>query len=60
MTRQFNVQEGLKKEDDRLPKRLHKEALLEGGSLSEGDMEHMLQDYYRLRGWDPEGIPPSA
>lgn len=57
MTRQFNIQEGLKAEDDRLPKRFHKEALPEGGSLSEGDMEQMLQDYYRLRGWDPQGVP---
>ncbi len=57
MTRQFNIQEGLSSEDDRLPKRFHKEALAEGGSLSEADMEHMLQDYYRLRGWTPEGVP---
>jgi len=57
MTRQFNIQEGLKAEDDRLPKRFHKEALPEGGSLDEADMEQMLQDYYRLRGWDPQGVP---
>ncbi len=57
MTRQFNIREGLKSEDDRLPKRFHKEALAEGGSLSEADMEHMLLDYYRLRGWSPEGVP---
>ena len=57
MTRQFNIQEGLRSEDDRLPKRFHKEALPEGGSLSEADMEHMLQDYYRLRGWTPQGVP---
>ncbi len=57
MTRQFNIQEGFEAEDDRLPKRIHKEALPEGGSLTEADMEHMLQDYYRLRGWDSNGIP---
>jgi aldehyde:ferredoxin oxidoreductase len=51
MTRRFNLQEGLMPEDDRLPKRLHKEALPEGRSISEAEMEHMLQDYYRLRGW---------
>ncbi len=51
MTRQFNLQEGLKPQDDRLPKRLHKEALPEGGTLTEAEMEYMLQDYYRLRGW---------
>lgn len=59
MTRQFNIQEGFVAADDRLPKRLHKEALPEGGSLSEADMEHMLQDYYKLRGWNSEGVPIS-
>ncbi len=57
MTRKFNIQEGFTAADDRLPKRLHKEVLPEGGSLSEAEMEHMLQDYYRLRGWDSAGIP---
>jgi len=57
MTRKFNIQEGFTAADDRLPKRLHKEVLPEGASLSEAEMEYMLQDYYRLRGWDREGIP---
>lgn len=57
MTRQFNIRENFKMEDDRLPKRLHKEALPEGGSISETDMEYILKDYYRLRGWDSTGIP---
>lgn len=57
MTRQFNIREGFTVEDDRLPRRLHDKALPEGGSLSEKDMEQMLQDYYRLRGWDSQGIP---
>ncbi len=57
MTRKFNIQEGFTAADDRLPKRLHKEVLPEGGSLSEAEMEYMLQDYYRLRNWDSKGIP---
>jgi len=57
MTRQFNLREGLTPQDDRLPKRLHKENLPEGGSLSEAEMEQLLSDYYRLRGWDSQGIP---
>jgi len=57
MTRQFNIREGLSADGDRLPKRLHKEATLEGNSLSEADMEHMLRDYYRLRGWSEDGVP---
>lgn len=57
MTRQFNIREGFKADDDRLPKRLHEQALPEGGSLLEAEMEYMLQDYYRLRGWDSAGTP---
>ena len=57
MTRQFNIREGFSANDDHLPERLHKKALPEGGSLSAEDMQHMLQDYYRLRGWDSQGIP---
>ena len=57
MTRAFNLQEGLQVEDDRLPRRLHKEALPSGKSLTAAEMEFMLQDYYRLRGWSEAGIP---
>lgn len=58
MTRRFNLREGLKPEQDRLPKRLHREALPTGQSLTEEEMEQMLADYYRLRGWNVEGVPP--
>ena len=57
MTRAFNLQEGLQIEDDRLPSRLHKEALPSGKSLTSSEMEYMLQDYYRLRGWNEAGVP---
>jgi aldehyde:ferredoxin oxidoreductase len=57
MTRMFNIGEGLTVEQDRLPKRLYKQVLPEGGSLPEDEMEYMLQDYYLLRGWSKEGIP---
>jgi len=57
MTRTFNLQEGLQLEDDLLPRRLHKEALPSGKSLSAEEMEYMLLDYYRLRGWSETGIP---
>lgn len=59
MTRLYNIREGLVAADDRLPRRLHKEVLPEGGELTAADMEYMLQDYYRLRGWDVNGIPVS-
>lgn len=57
MTRVFNLREGLQAQDDRLPKRITSEALPSGKSISEDDMEYMLQDYYRLRGWSEAGIP---
>ncbi|MCB2174139.1 aldehyde ferredoxin oxidoreductase C-terminal domain-containing protein, partial [bacterium] len=57
MTRRFNIREGLTARDDRLPDRLHKEALPEGGTLTAAEMEQMLQDYYRIRGWDEAGVP---
>lgn len=57
LTKTYNLQEGLAPEQDRLPKRLHKNALPEGGTLTADEMEYMLSDYYRLRGWDSEGRP---
>lgn len=60
MTRQYNIREGLEAKDDTLPARLHKEALPEGGSLSEADMHQMLQDYYKLRGWNDKGVPVTS
>jgi aldehyde:ferredoxin oxidoreductase len=55
--RRFNIQEGLKREDDRLPARLYKEALKSGHQIREAELQEMLSDYYRLRGWDEEGRP---
>ncbi len=57
MTRAFNLQEGLQIQDDRLPRRITKEALPSGKSITEDEMEYMLQDYYRLRNWNEAGIP---
>jgi aldehyde:ferredoxin oxidoreductase len=57
MTRQFNLREGLKPQDDRLPKRLHDQSLPSGKSITKDEMEYMLQDYYRQRGWDENGRP---
>jgi len=57
MTRTFNIREGLKPEHDRLPQRLHKEPLPSGQQLTEEELQSMIQDYYRLRGWDQNGVP---
>ena len=55
--RTFNIREGLRREDDRLPNRLHKEALKGGKQITEAELERMVADYYRLRGWDEQGTP---
>jgi len=57
-TRLFNIREGLTMEDDYLPKRFLTEALPETGNLiTEEQMLKLLQDYYRVRGWDEKGVP---
>ncbi len=57
-TRRFNIREGLTRADDMLPKRFCTEALPETGKvITREQMEHLLTDYYRARGWDSEGRP---
>ena len=58
--RRFNIQEGLRREHDRLPARLHKEALKTGHHIDEAELDKMLADYYRLRGWDEQGRPGNS
>ena len=56
-TRIFNIREGLTRDDDRLPARLHREPLEDGQRITREEIEAMVQDYYRLRGWDENGYP---
>jgi len=60
LVRNFNIREGLKLEDDQLPKRLYKESLKTGHKIKQEDLEFMRTDYYRLRGWDQTGRPPAS
>ena len=57
-TRRFNIQEGLRPEDDYLPRRFHKEVLESGKVITEAEMKTLLKEYYRSRGWNEDGIPP--
>jgi aldehyde:ferredoxin oxidoreductase len=57
-TRRFNIREGLKPEYDTLPRRFHQESLSSGKIISENEMQSLLKDYYRNRGWNDEGVPP--
>jgi aldehyde:ferredoxin oxidoreductase len=56
-TRRFNLGEGLTAADDRLPRRLLNQALPEGGRVTEQEVGTLVADYYRIRGWDRDGIP---
>jgi aldehyde:ferredoxin oxidoreductase len=63
-TRLFNLREGFRPADDRLPRRFVEEALPsgphKGQRISEADMACMRADYYRVRGWDDHGRPTPA
>ncbi|MBM4278724.1 MAG: aldehyde ferredoxin oxidoreductase family protein [Deltaproteobacteria bacterium] len=57
-TRRFNLREGMSPKDDTLPKRFFDEPLgKDGKTIRREDFQKMLQDYYALRGWSPEGTP---
>ncbi len=56
-TRRFNLREGLTAKDDRLPRRLVKEALEDGKKIEEEEVEELVRGYYRLRGWSEDGVP---
>ncbi len=55
IVRRFNLREGMKPEDERLPKSLHRKLKKTGDIITEQELDHMLKDYYSLRGWDESG-----
>lgn len=58
LERLFNLRAGLTRADDTLPKRILSEPAPSGtakGLVSRLDV--MLPEYYKLRGWDAEGVP---
>jgi len=58
LARLFNVREGFKRKDDTLPERSLKEPLPEGPARGMiVHLEPMLKEYYRIRGWDKNGVP---
>jgi aldehyde:ferredoxin oxidoreductase len=57
LIRCFNIQEGLKPEDDHLPERFYKEILKTGHVANKTNVAAMLKHYYSLRGWDANGVP---
>ena len=57
LVRRFNLQEGLRREDDKLSKGLHAPLLDSRRTITEDEMDFMVKDYYRLHGWSETGVP---
>ncbi|HEV8143145.1 MAG TPA: aldehyde ferredoxin oxidoreductase family protein [Methylomirabilota bacterium] len=61
LERLFNVREGVRRADDRLPWKVMHEPIPDGPSAGmfcpPDELAAMLDDYYALRGWDAEGVP---
>ena len=58
LERLFNLKAGFTRKDDTLPMRILKEPIKTGPSKGEiEELDKMLDDYYKVRGWDKNGIP---
>jgi len=61
LERLFNLKAGLSGKDDTLPPRILREGIPEGPAKGMvGKLHEMLPEYYKLRGWDPMGVPSKA
>ena len=59
--RRFLARAGFSRKDDTLPPRELEEPLPDGpGKGQVSHLPEMLDDYYVLRGWDPDGLPEPA
>lgn len=60
----FNIREGWTKADDWLPGRWLKDPMPEGASkgavVKPDDLRMMINAYYQVRGWTPEGLIPKT
>jgi aldehyde:ferredoxin oxidoreductase len=58
LEKMFNIEAGLTRQDDYLPPRLLNEPVTSGPSKGKvTELEVMLDEYYKIRGWDLEGVP---
>ena len=58
LERRFNLAAGFTGKDDNLPKRLLKDAAKTGPAKGKvNELGKMLPEYYKARGWTPEGVP---
>ncbi len=59
--RLLNLREGLGRGDDQLPERIlrvpHPEGVAAGKAMGDAAFREALDEYYRVRGWDEDGVP---
>jgi len=61
LEKQYNLKAGLTAQDDQLPTRLTTLPIKTGPSKGElSRVPEMLPEYYKLRGWDEQGVPTKA
>ncbi len=65
LTRLVNIREGLSRKDDTLPWKVMHESIpdegpAKGAIVTHKDLDALLDDYYKTRGWTQNGIPTSA
>jgi aldehyde:ferredoxin oxidoreductase len=58
LERLFNLSAGFSSKDDTLPQRMLQEPMPKGPARGQiCKLDQMLPEYYRLRGWDENGVP---
>lgn len=60
MMRVFNIREGFTRQDDRLPERFHQPMAagpIKGTKLDKEEFNRAIETYYKMMGWDEEGVP---
>ncbi|MEA2053432.1 MAG: aldehyde ferredoxin oxidoreductase family protein [Euryarchaeota archaeon] len=56
LERLYNIREGFSKADDTLPQRFFDETV-NGRVIDREEFLNTLEEYYRMRGWDDNGVP---
>ncbi len=60
----FNIREGWKRDDDKLPYRWHHDPMTKGASaghvVTEEELEYLKDLYYAAKGWTNEGLIPKS
>jgi len=57
IVRKFNLREGVTADDDWLPPKMFTKLEDTGLELKAEELEYMRKEYYRLSGWDEQGVP---